>query len=260
MILHGQVFAGRQRLPWLVFLHGFSGDGSEWQEVGASFADYPRLYLDLPGHGGSADIRVASFTDLSAVLRATLDSYNILSYWLVGYSLGARIAMFYACHDPAGLCGLVLEGGHPGLTDAQAREQRLESDRQWAVRFHHQPLPAVFADWYKQSVFASLSEGQRAALVAQRSQNNGPALAQMLEATSLAQQPDLRAGLADATFPIHYLYGEFDSKFQALATQVTAVANCHTIPDAGHNAHRENPTAVVATLAHILRREIKETL
>ena len=49
----------------------------------------PRLYLDLPGHGGSADIAVDGFTGVSELLQATLNSYNILDYWLVGYSWAA---------------------------------------------------------------------------------------------------------------------------------------------------------------------------
>ncbi|MGQ7176422.1 2-succinyl-6-hydroxy-2,4-cyclohexadiene-1-carboxylate synthase, partial [Escherichia coli] len=30
-------------------------------------------------------------------------------------------------------------------------------------------------------------------------------------------------------------------------------ADCHVIPRAGHNAHRENPAGVIASLAQILR-------
>lgn len=47
MILHAQAKHGKPGLPWLVFLHGFSGDCHEWQEVGEAFADYSRLYLSL---------------------------------------------------------------------------------------------------------------------------------------------------------------------------------------------------------------------
>ncbi|EPS0353222.1 alpha/beta fold hydrolase, partial [Shigella boydii] len=97
MILHAQAKHGKLGLPWLVFLHGFSGDCHEWQEVGEAFADYSRLYVDLPGHGGSAAISVDGFDDVTDLLRKTLVSYNILDFWLVGYSLGGRVAMMAAC-------------------------------------------------------------------------------------------------------------------------------------------------------------------
>lgn len=207
MMLHAQHMPGQPGTPSLVFLHGFSGDCHEWQPVGEQFHGCSRLYIDLPGHGGSAAIPVDGFADVIRLLRATLISYNILKFWLVGYSLGGRVAMMAACQGIPGLCGLVVEGGHPGL--------------------------------------------QRQALTALRSQNNGETLAAMLEATSLAVQPDLREALNALAFPFYYLCGERDSKFRALAQEVAAT--CHVIRNAGHNAHRENPAGVVDSLAQILR-------
>ena len=258
MILSGVQQAGKPGYPWLVFLHGFSGDRREWQRVGEGLSDYPRLYLDLPGHGGSRNLGVTGFDEMSTLLTRTLLSYNILKLWLIGYSLGGRIAMFHACQQPKGLLGVIVEDGHPGLQDADARSARLASDRRWATRFRTEPLEKVFADWYQQPVFASLTDAQRDALITLRSQNNGATLAMMLETTSLAVQPDLRAALSARDFSFDYLYGERDEKFAALAAEVNAVR--HAIPDAGHNAHRENPDAVIASLAQILRYRIKDTL
>lgn len=258
MNLSGVQQAGKTGYPWLVFLHGFSGDCREWQRVGEGLSDYPRLYLDLPGHGGSRNLGVTGFDEMNTMLTRTLLSYNILKFWLIGYSLGGRIAMFHACQQPKGLLGVIVEGGHPGLQDAEARNARLASDRRWATRFRTEPLDKVFADWYQQPVFASLTDAQREALITLRSQNNGATLAMMLEATSLAVQPDLRAALSARDFSFDYLYGERDEKFAALAAEVNAVR--HAIPDAGHNAHRENPDAVIASLAQILRYRIKDTL
>ena len=163
MILSAAVDNGQPGYPWLVFLHGFSGDRNEWREVGDAFRAWPRLYLDLPGHGGSANIAVQDFAGVNILLQATLNSYNILKYWLIGYSLGGRVAMNFACQPRAGLRGLIVEGGHPGLQDAEARRARRSNDSAWADRFRHEPLAQVFAEWYQQPVFASLNAGQRAA-------------------------------------------------------------------------------------------------
>nr|WP_228302110.1 2-succinyl-6-hydroxy-2,4-cyclohexadiene-1-carboxylate synthase [Klebsiella aerogenes] len=234
----------------MVFLHGFSGDRDEWRTVGEAFPAWPRLYLDLPGHGGSADIAVDGFTGVSELLQATLNSYNILDYWLVGYSLGGRVAMNFACQPRAGLRGLIVEGGHPGLQDEASRQARLINDSAWAERFRREPLAQVFADWYQQPVFASLDAAQRASLVALRRRNNGATLAAMLEATSLARQADLRPSLQARDFPFHYLCGERDAKFRAIAQALAA--DIHIIHHAGHNAHRDNPAAVIACLAQFL--------
>ncbi|MFY9994490.1 MAG: 2-succinyl-6-hydroxy-2,4-cyclohexadiene-1-carboxylate synthase [Leclercia sp.] len=258
MILAGEPQAGSVEQPWLVFLHGFSGDRREWQQVGEGFDAWPRLYLDLPGHGDSAHIAVNDFPAVNALLNATLVSYNILKYWLVGYSLGGRIALYHACQRPNGLLGLIVEGAHPGLGDDNQRINRRASDGRWAARFCHEPLEAVFADWYQQPVFAPLTDEQRQQLVALRSRNNGVTLAAMLQATSLAEQPDLRPALAECAVPFYFLYGERDDKFRCIARELAAI--CHEIPHAGHNAHRENPGAVAERLAQILRLPIKDTL
>lgn len=125
--------------------------------MGQAFGAYPRLYIDLPGHGGSAHIAVNHFADVSELIKNTLNSYNILKYWLVGYSLGGRVAMFYVSQPREGLCGLVVEGAS-GPGDDNQRRLRRRSDAAWAERFRREPLTQVFADWYQQPVFASWTQ------------------------------------------------------------------------------------------------------
>lgn len=250
MILYAKARAVAGR-PWLVWLHGFLGCGREWQPFAEDFADWSQLWVDLPGHGGSAQIAVNDFAGVSECLRATLAHYDIERYWLVGYSLGGRVAMYHACRGRAGgLMGLVAEGANPGLACKAEREQRALSDARWMARFLNEPLSAVLNDWYRQPVFSHLSEAQRGELIALRSRNTAQGLAAMLEATSLARQPDLAAALRTLNIPFSYLCGERDAKFRALA-QVRALP-LRAIPSAGHNAHRENPGAFRDALREIL--------
>lgn len=259
MMLHAEARPGRRAdLPCLVWLHGFLGGGQEWVGCQQGFADWPQLRVDLPGHGKSADIRADGFAGVDKLLRKTLISYNILNYWLVGYSLGGRIAMYHAClPETPGLQGLIVEGGNPGFADAQATEKRRLADALWAQRFREQPLQDVLRDWYRQPVFSSLNKKQRGELIAQRSQNNPTALAMMLEATSSGVQPDLHAALGRLRIPFHYICGERDEKFRAVAEGLQL--SPHLIPAAGHNAHRENPAAFCACLLTLLRQSIEDT-
>ena len=252
MTLHAVAQPGTPGLPWLVFLHGFSGDAREWQRAGSRLNDHPRLYIDLPGHGLSVDVEVSDFAGVRRLLRDTLKRYNILNHWLIGYSMGGRIAMSWACEEAEpGLCGIIIEGGHPGLTDEVARQTRWLSDSSWAARFCQQPLAQVFDAWYRQPVFDGITPDARRALVSLRQENNGPQLATMLLATSLAVQPDYRPALRTLRVPFHYLCGENDAKFAAIADDLAVPR--HIIHAAGHNAHRENPDQMAACLAHILR-------
>ena len=252
MSLHTCLHKGNPALPCLVFLHGFSGDSREWQAVGERLGDYPRLYIDLPGHGASAAVPGVDFEHTAVLLQETLEQHGIVNYWLIGYSLGGRIGLCFASLQPRdGLRGVIVEGSHPGLTSDEARRERREGDLHWARRFARESLHDVFTDWYRQPVFASLTRSQLQALVALRCRNHGIALAEMLMATSLSAQPDLRPALAARYYPFYYLCGERDAKFIALAQALDAP--CTRIPQAGHNAHRENPDAVAACLAQILK-------
>lgn len=236
--------------PVLVWLHGFLGNGDDWQPVQACFDDWPQLSIDLPGHGGSCAQRVDDFDQLSALLTATLHSHQVQRYWLIGYSLGGRVAMFYACrHAASGLQGVIVEGAHYGLHSLTARRERLANDRCWAEKFCLQPLGQTLDEWYRQPVFADLTEEQRRQLIHLRSNNHPQTLASMLLATSLARQPCLLPELQSLT-RLYCLCGEHDSKFRQLAEQ--ALLPFASVPAAGHNAHRANPQAFAALLARRL--------
>ena len=169
----------------------------------------------------------------------------------MGYSLGGRIAMYHACHGGHdGLQCVIVEGGNPGLENEQQRRDRCEQDARWAARFRSEPIAEVLADWYQQPVFKELSHVHRQELIAARSVNSSPAIADMLEATSLGRQPYLAPQLRQLTVPLRVLCGENDPKFQRLARDA-GLPLC-IVPQAGHNAHLANPQDLVAELQTFL--------
>ncbi|WP_145557731.1 2-succinyl-6-hydroxy-2,4-cyclohexadiene-1-carboxylate synthase [Yersinia aldovae] len=248
---HPQGAAQQHDGPWLVWLHGLLGSGEDWQPVAELCGDIPSLLVDLPGHGKSVTQTTCGFADVSHQLAQTLQANGIRQYWLAGYSLGGRIAMYHACYgEHHGLQGLIVEGGNLGLESDALRQARLQHDYQWAQRFRSEPLSPVLIDWYQQAVFADLDSQQRAQLVALRSNNHGPAVADMLEATSLGHQPWLLPDLQRLNIPYTYLCGERDHKFQQLAAQYSLPL--HTLARAGHNSHRANPGAFAAQVLSFL--------
>ncbi|WKZ93476.1 2-succinyl-6-hydroxy-2,4-cyclohexadiene-1-carboxylate synthase [Chimaeribacter arupi] len=242
--------SGVQRRPWLVFLHGLLGRGSEWQPVLARCGDWPCLTVDLPGHGASAAVSPSGFAALDNQLTAVLRQQNIERYWLVGYSLGGRVAMYHAARQPAGLCGLVVEGSHPGLLHPAERLARLESDRRWAQRFLQQPLPQVLDAWYRQPLFAELTDPQRQGLIGLRSHNQPAGIAQMLLATSLGHQPPFDAALRRLRHPFYCLCGEQDARFRALAE---ARGLPLSLLPGGHNVHHVHPDDFAHRLLSLIR-------
>lgn len=254
-VRRGDTAQSEQGKPWLVWLHGFLGNGDDWQAVTGQLADYPLLTVDLPGHGGSTGFSVRSMAEVNRLLTATLTAQGIHDYWLIGYSMGGRIAAYHATQTangqpPQGLRGLILEGAHPGLPQEEQCLGRWYHDRRWAERFRREALADVLRDWYRQPVFADLNPTQRSELQQRRVANDGRALAMMLEGSSLGRQPQMGQRLRDLPLPFHYLCGETDLKFVTLARQHGYPLAL--IPQAGHNAHYGNPTAYAAQIRVIL--------
>lgn len=252
--LGGTAAGGR---PWLVWLHGLFGSGDDWQALLPGCAEFPCLTLDLPGHGRSRAIDAASLAEVDALLSASLQHHGIGRYWLIGYSLGGRIACYHATRGgggapPAGLCGLIVEAAHPGLGDEAQRAARCAHDHGWAQRLRCEPLAQVLDDWYRQPLFADLDSAQRAAMVARRGDSDGARVAMLLEACSLGRQAELATGLNALTLPFAYLCGTRDAKFQDLARRHHFPL--HLIGAAGHNAHAANPDEYAATLQQLLNR------
>lgn len=242
---------GEADRPWLIWLHGLLGNNNEWRVIASRCPEWPSLAIDLPGHGDSVAVTCSSFDDISAQISSTLQMHGIERYWLVGYSLGGRIAMYYVCcGDTTGLQGVIIEGGNPGLADPALRAQRLTHDAAWAERFRHEPIEQVLADWYQQPVFANLSAVHRDALIGVRKDNSGAAVADMLEATSLGKQPFLVPQLQQLAIPLVVLCGADDHKFQQLARD--AGLPLRIVPQAGHNSHLANPQDFVAELRTFL--------
>lgn len=148
--------------------------------MGDAFPIWPRLYLDLPDYGDSVDIVIQNFVGVNTLLLTTLNSYNILNYQLIGYSLGGWVAVNFTCQPHADLRGPIVEGDHSGLQGAEARQARRSSDRAWAKCFRRDPLTQVFTDRYQQPVFASLDAAQHESSVALRGRDNGTVLAATL--------------------------------------------------------------------------------
>lgn len=241
--------------PVLVFLHGLLGSGQDWQTVIQALPHYDRLSIDLPGHGHSQAIHTTDFETLAQQLSVVLGHVCLNKpLCLIGYSLGGRIALTVAkslLEAGINLVGVIVEGGHVGGLEPIEQQARWQHDQAWAQRFKQEPIAQVLSDWYQQPVFASLNHDQRQALIVQRRDNLGNAVAELLLATSLAVQPYRLDWFKTQSLPLCYVCGEQDIKFYQLA-QVHQLAHV-VIPCAGHNAHREQPVLFAAMLNRLMQ-------
>lgn len=242
----------------IVALHGFLGSSDDWAQLAALLPEQPLLAVDLPGHGGSdlSSLSLAEngFSAIATAVAHLLHTQALSDYRLLGYSLGGRIAMHAVCDGLLTPAQLLIESAHPGLATTAARQQRWQADLHWSQRLREQPLTQVLADWYRQPVFADLDDSARSRLIRARRHNKGPALAALLEATSLAKQVNLIQSLETLRVPMHYCCGQSDQKFTQLAQQLTLslpALTVHSFDGCGHNVHGAAPSEFAQLLRQL---------
>lgn len=240
----------------LVLLHGFGGRPEVFDPTRAELPaplEQNIIALPLPGHDPSCPIHESdSFEDLARALLAKLPE----RFELLGYSLGARLALAMALQSPARISRLSLIGVHPGLDDPQARAERAGSDAEWASRIRREGPGRFFEAWDASPLFA----GRRAApaqrleaLAALRRQHQAEPLALAMERLSLSRMPSYGARLSSLRMSTALIVGARDHKFRELAHSMLGKlpeGSLHLAPDSGHDVPFEAP----AWLAAFIRR------
>ena len=149
----------------IIFLHGLLGTKNDWQKVIENLPHFNCIALDLPFHGQAKGIEVTNFEDTAEYLSQQIKSaVKNEPYFLVGYSLGGRIALYYALQaqvERSNLQGVILEGANLGLKTDEEKQVRFQQDFAWAQRFMQESSENVLNDWYKQPVFSHLTAEER---------------------------------------------------------------------------------------------------
>jgi 2-succinyl-6-hydroxy-2,4-cyclohexadiene-1-carboxylate synthase len=235
----------------ITLLHGFTQTAECW----GSFADHlatshPILAIDLPGHGGSAELR-GDLTQSAATVASAITPSIV-----IGYSLGGRIALHLALAFPELVERLVLIGATGGIDNEDEREQRRNSDDALADRLEDIGIDAFLDDWLAQPLFASLTSEQ--SMREQRSLNSVAGLASSLRLCGTGAQAPLWDRLNELTMPVLVLAGSNDEKFTQLGHRLVASigsnASFKAIAGSGHSTHLEDPSATSAAVTEWLSK------
>jgi 2-succinyl-6-hydroxy-2,4-cyclohexadiene-1-carboxylate synthase len=163
--------------------------------------------------------------------------------FLVGYSLGARLALQLLLARPTHYRGAVLVGVHPGLEDPAARAERIQSDEVWAQRLERDGLELFFRAWDQQPLFAAHRRADPAR-ERERRRHDPLALAATLRALSLGRMPFDPPGLGAITCPVWLVAGALDQKFVDLSLGLAgrlSHAELKVVEGAGHPLPEQTP-------------------
>lgn len=237
-------------------LHGFTGASASYDELRAQLPDgIGWLTPMLAGHGLEPTPAVSFDAEVER-LAAYCDGDDPL--FLVGYSLGGRLALGLLERLPGRFVGALSISAHPGLVDASARAERAASDDALAARLREEGLEPFLERWEAGPLFATqrdLPERVRAFRRAIRRTHRADALADALSRLSLGRMPDFRAAIARRTTPLEFVAGSLDEKFTALAHECAKLAGSTAIlaEGAGHDVLLERP----AFIAERIRRRLE---
>jgi 2-succinyl-6-hydroxy-2,4-cyclohexadiene-1-carboxylate synthase len=235
-------------------LHGFLGRASDWDGLGEWFPGASMTTVDLWPTLAAPD--VADWPSMARALDRALAQATTGGdagpVFVVGYSFGARLALssglLAAPGSPVqGCCFVSCNPGFPE-EDVAARAARQAADETWARRLLEWPEPEIWREWDAQMVFGgSPPPSRRLDLPAARA-----VLAGALRRFSLAGQPDFRPRLRAWPSPVLWITGALDTKFSALAKDLSSAgvpAAFVACEAAGHRVPWDNPAA----FAHAVR-------
>lgn len=245
----------------LLVLHGFSGDASTWHEVIERLADHFQfIAIELLGHGASdapADVASYWMQSLAADIVDLLDELAVANPFLLGYSMGGRLALFLAREFPCRFRALVLESASPGLADEGERAERRRRDDALADAIEVNGLGWFVAHWESLPLWSTQSDELVRAQRKQRLNNSARGLANSLRGMGAGVQPNQWGRLPEIAAPTCLIVGEHDDKFrqinQAMEKAISR-ASLTIIPGAGHNTHLEDPDAFCQSLRTFLQR------
>lgn len=239
----------------LVCFHGFSESGSTWDGIGVP--GYRLIRIDSMGHGRSArpmELKPYELPQMLSDLHTVIYAVAGERYALMGYSMGARLALLYALEHPHEVTHLILESGSVGIEEEGERQDRYVADRALAERIRARDITWFRETWAKLDIFKtqqSLPPKVQQQIQGRRLLNSPHALAFTLEGSGQGSMPYVGHRLGELPMPVCYISGELDTKYTAIGAQYFGDAH-RIVPQVGHNVHVEAPEAYQQILKQFL--------
>ncbi len=253
--------------PALLLLHGFTGSGRSWDgglADAAAEAGFSVIAPDLPGHGGTGwragrssgpvDGVDPDAPSLASIERTADDLAELLgtlgrrSAHVVGYSMGARVALRLAIAHPERVGRLVLEAASAGIADDAERTLRRAADEAFVQVLEREGIVAFADAWERNPVLAGeagLPASTRSALREIRLGHDAAGLSASLRAAGQGAMEPLHGRLGEVAAATLVIVGATDPARQRAATVAAGIpgARLAVVDGAAHAPHLEAPGA-----------------
>ena len=245
--LHIQTI-GKSSLPRIIFLHGFLGSGSDWLPMVRQLSDkYCCMMVDLPGHGKACfeeNPQNDGFFEqtVDALAELLQDSASPQNY-LVGYSMGGRLALALLLRYQELFTKAVIISASPGLRTKQEQIERQEHDEKIARKIERN-FEGFIKAWYDQPLFSTLKQHPVFSEVESERKINDPRnLALALRLLGTGRQHSQWEALQHNSVPVRFFAGEKDERYVEIGRQMVKLcpgSDLEIFPHCGHTLQLEN--------------------
>ena len=231
-------------------LHGNIGLPADWDILSSELSPFKGEVIrkvDLWRFQECRSIGLVEFGEIFSSEVAAQDQAPIL----IGYSMGARLALHAMSARPDLWKAVVLISAHPGLKDKDEQKARLVSDAEWSAKALSKDWGRFLAEWNDQTVLGEVPDGLSDRYLLQpRAQS----VARAFNAWSLGGQEDFREKVTDVMCPARLIVGEEDWKYRSLASELQLPnASIEVIPKAKHRPLWEQPSATLDVMKRFMQ-------
>ena len=240
--------AGKSSLPRIIFLHGFLGSGSDWLPMARQLSrDYCCVMVDLPGHGKASFQQTPPYNGffeqtVDALAEFLLESASSPGY-LVGYSMGGRLALALLLRHQKLFTKAVIVSASPGLRTTEEQINRQEHDEKIARKIERN-FERFIEAWYDQPLFSTLKHHPVFEEVENERKINDPQnLALALRVLGTGRQRSQWENLQHNNVPVRFFVGEKDERYVEIGRQMVKLcpgSDLEIFPQCGHTLQLEN--------------------
>jgi len=247
---------------YILFLHGFTGCAEDWFPVFEQIPDkYNCLALDIIGHGKSdapGSSMHYSIDSIMSQIKYVKDHLTQNKIFLLGYSMGGRIALTYASMYPEDVKGLILEASSAGIKNDEERQKRYEEDLKLAEFIETHTMEEFIEMWHDQEIFNTqrrFSNEKLKKIKKKKASGSKTGYANILKGFSTGIMPPVHDKLKKIPLKVLLITGDLDTKFTGINARLAKrffKAKHKIVRNSGHNTHLEEPKRFIEIVLNYL--------
>lgn len=250
--IHTEIYGQGQPL---VMIHGWAMHSGVWRQFAQQLAQYYQVIcLDLPGHGRSD---VLEPFDLENVAKTVLRAIPVQEFSVLGWSLGATVAMAMAEQAPRRIRHLVVLAGNPCFVQTQewpgVKSQTLDGFAELLKTDVQQTLIRFLALQVN-----GLAHGKALLQSLKHALHEcpPPPVTVLRAGLDILKNSDLRAFMRSNALPISVILGEKDTLIPLSCAEavrgLNSEVNLHVLASAGHAPFLSHPQQLLAAITNTL--------